>query len=237
VILVAAASDSLDDLFQAVKVARHQAEAAGGGEVVMSWGAFEFSGEDNYENLFSGTNVVYVAQTGGTPFLNFPAALRNVIAVGVTQINRNTRGDFINQTIDIGEGDGLSQYVKVPGYQLREGQVRRLVGESRGTPDMTFAGYPGHWFYDSTPYEGSVIDWAALSANPGAEIAGILNSAGSFAASTKAELTTIYSSYRNRANWIDIDIGLCSDYGVYYSGLKGFDLCSGVGAPRGLGGK
>jgi hypothetical protein len=70
--------------------------------------------------------------------------------------------------------------------------------------------------------------------------AGIVNRAGHFAASSSAELTTIYNTYNNATNYPadyhDITAGFCSFYDGSGAGAK-WDRCTGVGSPKGYVGK
>jgi hypothetical protein len=59
--LVEAASDSLADMLTAVAVANQCVAANGGGEVSMSWGLDEFSGETAFDVFFTQPGVVYFA--------------------------------------------------------------------------------------------------------------------------------------------------------------------------------
>jgi hypothetical protein len=65
---------------------------------------------------------------------------------------------------------------------------------------------------------------------------------GVWATSTGAELTTIYSALKPanatayKANFNDITYGACDYYSGSFSGV-GYDLCTGVGSPKGLAGK
>jgi len=51
--LVEAASSNFSDLLQAVSVANSLVSSAGGGEISMSWGGSEFSGEISYDSSFT----------------------------------------------------------------------------------------------------------------------------------------------------------------------------------------
>ena len=70
--------------------------------------------------------------------------------------------------------------------------------------------------------------------------AGIVNRAGHFAASSAAELTTIYNAYANAttyaADFNDITYGLCGFYDGFQAVAK-WDPCTGVGSPKGTAGK
>jgi subtilase family serine protease len=134
-------------------------------------------------------------------------------------------------------GGGASTYVPVPSYQSA---VAGAVGAHRGTPDIAMVANPssGVWVYDTVPYNGKVLDWVVLggtsAASPAA--AALVNSAGSFKASTEKELLGLYADLGNVAAFTDIKIGFCPNNSIGHASI-GFDLCTGIGAPLGLVGK
>jgi kumamolisin len=87
--LVEAASSNFSDLLQAVSVANSLVSQAGGGEVSMSWGGSEFSGETSYDSYFTQSGVVYFASSGDSPGVIWPSSSRNVVSVGGTSLSRN----------------------------------------------------------------------------------------------------------------------------------------------------
>ena len=73
IVLVEAASNSNANLFEAVDVATSEvicgsttcpSGGSGAGEVSMSWGSSESSGESSYDFHFTSSNVVYFASSG-----------------------------------------------------------------------------------------------------------------------------------------------------------------------------
>jgi hypothetical protein len=72
IFVVEAASERPSDLFAAVAVASQCVAANGGGEVSMSWGFPEASGETAVDSLFTQNGVVYFAATGDTPGHSIP---------------------------------------------------------------------------------------------------------------------------------------------------------------------
>ena len=67
-------------------------------------------------------------------------------------------------------------------------------------------------------------------------LAGIVNRAGAFAASTNAELTTIYANRAVVADFTDITSAYCGPY-MGFTAVVGWDFCTGVGADKGYVGK
>ena len=234
VILVEAASNSFADLFAAETVASNLVSQAGGGEVSNSWSGGEFSGEESYESDFSTSGVVYFASTGDSAGIGIPAALSNVVAVGGTTVNRDSSGNYVNQTAWSNTGGGSSAYVPVPSYQS---PVSKIVGSNRGTPDISLVADPstGVWVYDTTPYQGTKLQWFVVGGTSASSpaLAAIVNNASNFFASTAAELTAVYKGFRRQANWTDVKGGTCGSNGASITAAKGWDFCTGVGTPLG----
>ena len=237
VILVEANSSSTKDLFAAEKVASQMVAAAGGGEVSNSWSGGESAGEKKYETTFKGKGVVFLASAGDSSGIGVPAALDDVIAVGGTSIERDPKYNYLSQQAWTDTGGGSSEYILRPAFQK---PVAAIVGTYRGTPDISLVADPstGVWVYDTTAYHGTVYDWIVLGGTSVSSpaLAGILNSAGSFAKSTAKELTTVYKDFTNTADWTDITAGTCGNNGGA-SAVAGWDFCTGVGVPNGFGGK
>jgi subtilase family serine protease len=240
VILMEAASSNTTDLLAADAAAAKLVVAAGGGEVSNSWGGGESSNEEKYESTYTGANAVFFASTGDSPGTEFPSVLQNVIGAGGTTINRDSNHNFLSQTAWSDGGGGISSYVPVPSYQSAIKKVKKIVGTKKGVPDFSFDANPssGVAMYDTTKYNGQVLDWLVVGGTSVASpaLAASINSAGSFAASTSAELTTVYKGYANKGNWTDITSGSCSN-GSPNKAVKGYDLCTGIGVPNGYAGK
>jgi hypothetical protein len=62
----------------------------------------------------------------------------------------------------------------------------------------------------------------------GPALAGIINSAGTFNASSKSENTEIYNNRNNSSDFTDVTSGSCGTH----SAKKGYDLCTGVGVDK-----
>jgi kumamolisin len=219
--LVEAASNSNANLYNAVQVAAKCVQASGGGQVSMSFGGSEFSGETSLDPIFSGTNVVYFAAAGDyfwngnslSPGVLYPAASPNVIGVGGTALSRNQRtGGYQSQAVwsnedlyyynlgtspgpdsvpTLGTGGGPSAYEARPSYQ---NGITTIVGSVRGTPDLGGIADPasGVWLYDTTSGGGWMSVGGTSLATP--VTAAIFNNLGLFYLSTKAALSAIYGN-------------------------------------------
>ena len=238
--LVEAASNYFSDLFYAVEVANTLVAAAGGGEVSMSWGGSEFSGECSYDSYFQTPGVVYFAAAGDGPGTLYPSISPNVVAVGGTTLCTNdVTGAFEHECAWFSTGGGPSLYEPRPVYQ---NGIKGIVGNSRGVPDVSAIAdpYTPVWVYisDQASNIGTGNWWAIGGTSVATPVmAGIVNSAGKFSKSTLLELKKIYADYYySTGSFQDISYGFCGPYMGYLAGL-GWDFCTGVGSPRTKGGK
>jgi kumamolisin len=258
--LVEAASAAFTDLFNAVQVATACVVAAGGGQVSMSFGGSEWSGETSYDSVFTGTGVVYFASAGDGPGVIYPSASPNVIGVGGTTIARNQHTGFFESqaTWNWGEyggtGGGPSSVEPNPSYQSVIAPITAAYGAggSRAVPDLAAIANPdtGIWVYSSTGCGGWCVYGGTSVASP--LLAGIFNFGGYFyngsGASGKA-LANIYAlggSGQLASIVSDINSGLCGPGGnSTLPAYEGFDpqwikattgiawsYCTGWGSPQ-----
>lgn len=235
IVLVEAASSSFTDLLSAVDVASGIVAKNGGkGQVSMSWGGSEFSGETSYESHFkTPNNVVYFAASGDTGGKTiYPGVSPNVVSAGGTTLKLTSSNAIQSETGWSGSGGGPSQYFAHPSYQ---GSILNIVGSRRGVPDFSFDAdpYTGVSVYDSTRCSG-MQGWMVFGGTSvsSPSLAGIVNSAGSFAQNTSSELTTIYG-FLGSADFNDITSGTVGKYNAQV----GWDFVTGVGSNNGLSGK
>ena len=232
--LVEAQSNSYADLLCGVTTANALVSAGGGGEISMSWGGGEFSAEVLYDGVFTTPGVVYFASTGDSPYTEYPSVSPNVIAVGGTSISRNpVTGNYLQETNWQDAGSGPSAYEPRPAYQ---NGISNMVGNFRGVPDVASDAnpYSGVWVLDNfMPPAGCTPQcWYVYGGTSVASPtwAGFINAAGSFAASTKAELTRLYQDSQ-AGDFTDITVGSCGVY-LGYLAMPGWDFCTGLGSPK-----
>lgn len=233
IVLVEAASSSFTDLMTAEDVASKMVNAAGGGEVSNSWGGGEFYGETAYDSHFVETGVVFLASAGDSPGTSWPGTSPNVVVAGGTTVRRNPlTGNYLAEVPWDSAGGGISPLESRPSYQSG---ISAIVGKYRGVPDLSFDSNPvtGVWVYDSSVGGWNIVGGTSV-ASPA--LAGIINLAGGFRASSNAELTAIYSKLGVASDFSDIASGYCGPYGGYAAGT-GWDFCTGVGVNKGLAGK
>jgi subtilase family serine protease len=217
----------------------------------MSWGGEEFSTESSYDSYFNVPGVVFVASSGDSAGPIYPSVSPYVVSAGGTTTARSlTTGKLIEEIAWSDAGGGVSAYEPIPSYQSSNTSVAALAGKYRATPDISSDANPntGVWVYDSFPYDGFWFSsnwWIVGGTSVAAPtITGIINAsetkAAAFAASSTAELTSIYKDLGTAttyaADFNDITYGACNYYSSSFSGT-GYDLCTGIGSPKGLAGK
>lgn len=241
IVLVEAKSNSFSDLFAAIDVATNEVKCSaatcsggsGEGDVSMSWGGSEFSGETSDDSHFNNTaNIVYFASSGDTGGKTiYPSVSPFVVAAGGTTLNMSGN-TFISETGWSGSGGGPSTYEGRPSFQ--DGIVT-IVGSQRGVPDFSFDADPntGVSVFDSTTCQG-LSGWLVFGGTSVASpsLSGIVNSAGHFYTSSN-ELSTIYANLGNSSDFRDITSGSA---GSFFAG-PGWDFVTGVGSNLGLNGK
>lgn len=243
--LVEANSNSNDDLYVAVTKAASLVAAAGGGEVSMSWGESEYyltaAEETTLDARFTGNKVVFFASTGDSEGTEYPSVSPKVVAVGGTSVSRNPSTlALISENAWLDGGGGVSDYEARPSYQSG---IVKIVGKYRGVPDVAAVADPrtGVWVYDSyhtgTCFS-SAANWCVFGGTSVAAPlwAGIVNHAGHFSASTATEEALIYANATKTTEYRDITYGTCGFYQGWYA-IKGWDPCTGNGAPLGSVGK
>jgi kumamolisin len=234
--LVEAASDSNNDLYNAVRVA---GSLPGVKEVSMSWGGKEASYETwSYDPIFTAPGVVYLASGGDSAAkMEYPAASPNVVSCGGTTVNRNSAGSVVSEVGWNDTGCGPSVYEKRPSFQ---NGVASVVGAKRGVSDLSFDANPntGVYVYDSTPIWGEKGWWILGGTSVSSPcLAGVINLAASsgngFAANTAAEQARIYGNLGNINAFRDVSAGAAGRF----KAKLGYDYVTGVGSPNGLAGK
>jgi subtilase family serine protease len=228
----------------------------GKGEISMSWGAGEFIGENASDSCatpddscFTAANVVYVASSGDSPGVIWPGISPNVVSAGGLSNRRNpATGALVAQSAWVFGGGGQSAIEAQPSYQY-SGTNYKAVQAVCGTvyrcaPDVSFDAdpYTGVWVYDTFPMYGYVYTWWIVGGTSvsAPSLAGIINSAatksGTWAASTNAELTTVYNNMTNTSDFANITSGYCGFY-MGFTATKPWNFCTGVGSVETYAGK
>jgi hypothetical protein len=105
--------------------------------VSMSWGFSEFPTETAYDSNFSTPGITYIAASGDSAGVDYPAASPDVLAVGGTTLDLDRTGAIVSESAWPDSGGGYSRYEPEPGYQRSVQSTAK-----RSTPDVAFDGDP-----------------------------------------------------------------------------------------------
>ena len=233
IILVEAATDSAEDLYDAVQVAiKNKANV-----VSMSWGAPEFDGESSYDAIFNNPNVTFTASSGDSGAGTiYPAASPYVLGVGGTTLSVDTYGNYMNETAWSGSGGGVSTVEPWPEYQssLPIPQSNNM----RGVPDVSYNADPntGYAVYNSVPGEGGkgwqVVGGTSAGAPQWSALVAVANSA--ISSNIGGNLNAQLYAYPDYLSYYfnDISSGMNGDCGYYCTAQAGYDYVTGLGSPE-----
>jgi len=256
IVLVEACTNGNGDLFYAEQVAGHEADNYGGGDVSNSWGEGEFSSEvgaiDDVFYRYHYSQVSYFASAGDSGWgAGYPSSSPWVVSAGGTSVNRDSNGNFLNESCWSGSGGGVSQYELwqnppsiINGMGPWTNFQYALFGQSaRQTPDIAFDADPntGVNVYDTYGFGGWLIVGGTSVASP--SLAGIVNAANNRSGQTQKgggyyyneENNLIYAALTAHIGYkyyFDVTTG---SNGSGHNAGPGYDQCTGVGTPRGIG--
>ncbi len=234
IVLEEAKTNGITDLIAAVDKANSLIAAHGGkGEVTMSWQSGEFSGETGLDSHFTGSKVVYFASSGDSGgVVGWPSTSVNVVSAGGTSVHRDSSGKFTSEIAWALSGGGDSTIELRPTFQ---DAIQSIVGTHRGTPDYSYDADPatGVSVFISQPQCN--LQWAVFGGTSVSSpaLSGVVNSAGTFSASSQAENTLIYTNMSNTSEFTDVKAGSCGSH----TSVAGWDFCTGVGSDKGKLGK
>jgi kumamolisin len=223
------------------------ASPTGAGEVSMSWGGGEWSGETAFDATFASANsknVVFTASAGDEPGPIYPSTSPDVISVGGTSISRSlTTGNYQAEIGWDDGGGGRSTVEAEPAFQSSIALVHAIANGKRATPDVAAIAnpYTGVYVYNTFPEDFYYFgDWMIVGGTSVAAPvwAGVLNWADTanavWPANTQTELKKLYTDSTVAATYAaafrDINYGFCN----YYMGSRdaaNYDLCTGLGSP------
>jgi subtilase family serine protease len=193
--------------------------------------------ELGFDSVFTEPGIVYFAAAGDAGAqVNYPCVSPNVVCAGGTHINRSGGNFTGTEACWSGSGGGLSVVEPRPSYQ-NINNVKTKVGNFRGIPDMSADADPnsGVAVYNSTSCGGWCVVGGTSVASP--LLAGYVNAAGNFRASTNAELTQtyIFDSLTALGYWYNPNP--YPPYPPFFDitggrSTSGWDQCTGIGSPR-----
>jgi kumamolisin len=269
IIVVEACTQNLEDLLYAEEVAGIEVAAAGGGVVSNSWGYPESCASDpscnggwggsqvNDDNYFyrdHWAQTTYLASAGdsGSEVL-FPSASPWVVSVGGTTVNRDSSGNFQNESCwsDSGGGPSAVEAWQSPPNILNgmgpwsAYQYETFGQNVRSTPDISFNADPasGVWVYDT---DGTCTGFCTVGGTSvgSPAVAGIVNASNNRLGQASLanpwydalENNLLYSQLNSHiaytANFYDVKTGSNG-----HAAGPGYDQCTGIGSPRGHLGK
>jgi subtilase family serine protease len=243
-LVVEAASESIDDLMSAVDTA-----VSSGAQVVsMSWGGSEDRMQTYYDSHFNSSSTVFVAAAGDDAAgAEWPASSPNVIAVGGTTLNLDSSGNRISESAWQDGGGGVSLVEPEPQWQTAMGIITqsrsrgmrrfnmRFTSGTRVLPDVSFDADPttGVSVYCSVPQSGTsgwfTLGGTSLSAPSWAGLISDINQNG-VVIKNAGSLYTLAggTSYTNTLQaFNDITTGSNG-----YQAVTGYDAASGLGTPE-----
>ncbi|MDF3084784.1 S53 family peptidase [Burkholderia sola] len=246
IVLVEAASSSLDDLMSAVALATRPAPAGVGAKVVsISWGSGEFLAETQFDGqLASANGVSFVAASGdGGNGVDYPAASPYVLSVGGTSIATDASGAYVDETAWAGSGGGQSAVETAPAYQSNFGLPSNSLG-LRGLPDVAYDADPASGFavYDSYGYAGQsgwfVVGGTSAGAPQWSALIAIANSVriarGKTTLNAVSAIQSVLYGLASSAyatNFRDIVSGSNGACGTLCTAATGYDYVTGLGRP------
>ena len=162
ILVVEARSQSITDLLTAVDTARN---TPGVNVISMSWGYNEMSNEASYDSHFTTpaghVGITFVAASGDSGTISYPATSPNVVAVGGTSLNLSSSGTYASETAWISSGGGYSLFEPEPSYQA----AVQKTGQ-RSTPDVAFDGDPNSgvqvYATSTTRFGGAQGSWTTF---------------------------------------------------------------------------
>ncbi len=157
ILVVEANNQSIQNLMAAVQTA---SKTPGVAVVSMSWGFPEFSGETAYDSYFTTPGITYVAASGDSPGVDYPAASPYVLSVGGTTLQLSSSGAYQSESAWIDSGGGYSTYEPEPSYQAKVQDTGH-----RAIPDVAFDANPNtgvEVYVTETTRFGSQGSWMTI---------------------------------------------------------------------------
>jgi subtilase family serine protease len=230
ILLVEASSDSFTDIEKAVNTAVKK-----GAKVVSnSYGDY---GNDCAEPGYDRPGVAMVVSSGDSGFkVSCPAVLPTVVSVGGTHLTLNGSGGWGSETVWNGSGSGCSVHSQARSWQTSlSGWAGTGCGTGRAMNDVAADADPGTGaaVYDSFGYGGwLVVGGTSLSAPIIAGAYALAAHASPLAYPAQGLYTASSSAFHDVTAGSN---GSCT-VAVQCHGGTGYDLPTGVGTPKGLGG-
>ena len=224
----------MESLFTAVNLAVNM----GADIISMSFGSDEFRSQEQYSTYMKNSGKIFVASAGDTGGkVLFPSSSDAVVSVGGTVLHRTKNGNVFARSAWINGGGGASRFTYIPKWQKNFFGIEQLAGNFRATPDIALnaAVNPGYYVYSTSDGGLVTVGGTSVSAPIFAGICARILQYNRKELENKTIMEYLYekagiTSYSQPQYYFsDITVGT---NGVY-NALRGYDLCTGLGAPVG----
>lgn len=222
ILLIEATTPSGDNLLKAVDYAATQSDVVA---VSMSWGGKEFVEETSLDSHFtSSSGAVFFASSGDSGWgASWPAASKNVVAVGGSSLSLKSDNSLDRETAWTGSGGGVSVYESEPSFQTAY-SIPKSKGK-RAIPDVAYNADPASGFSVYSKSKWYVIGGTSAGAPQWAAIQSL---------GLSASAVNLYSAKasNNNANYFrDIVSGTNGSCTYYCQARRHYDYITGLGSP------
>jgi subtilase family serine protease len=228
--LYEANSNSFANLETAVNTAAAQDANA----ISNSYGSF---GYDCTEPGYDHPNIAVTVSSGDSGFgIACPAVERTVVSVGGTTLNLNGDGSYNSESVWRGTGSGCSSVSLAQAWQTTASNWAAVgCGTHRGMTDVSAVADPktGVATYDTYGFGGWLrVGGTSLSAPLIAGVYALAANASTYAYPAQS----VYLAPRSLHDVTTGSNGSCPTHPLQCRGGAGYDLPTGIGSPKGLGG-
>ena len=234
IICVFATDARMESLFSAVSLAI----SIGADVISMSFGSEEFRSQKQFTDLMKNSGRIFVASAGDTGGkVIFPSSSDAVVSVGGTVLHRTRRGNVFARSAWINGGGGASLYTPIPEWQEIFSGIEDLSGRYRATPDVSLnaATSPGYYVYSRREGGLVAVGGTSVSAPVFAGICARILQNNPSELEGKTMMQYLYEkagrTFYSEPQYYFSDVTVGSN-GVY-TAMRGYDLCTGLGAPVG----
>jgi len=231
ILLVEAQSNGFGD----IAAAESEAAQLGATAISNSYGANEFSNEDIYNSSYNHPGIYVTASSGDWGYgAYFPAALKDVIAVGGTTLSLLPNYTYSSESVWSLSGSGCSLYETANTFQTDVSNWNLTgCGTKRSIADVSADADPntGVSVYDSTLY-GDSSGWWILG---GTSVSSpLVASALTLTGNAPANVPSASYIYANPSKFRDVTTGSDGSCGgtTACTAAVGYDGPSGSGSPN-----
>lgn len=227
ILLVVAKNAEVESIFSAIQFAA----TSGANVVSMSFGTAEFEELREFDPIFNQPGVVFVASTGDSSNVSYPATNPRVIAAGGTSLQLNPCGERLAPEITWYEtGGGISTIEEKPPWQFIPSNAVPKTS-MRTTPDLAFY---------ADPFPGVAIYYTLQGQSTWASVGGTSVSAPCLSAIFADSIPegqridnaprTVYEIFGcNLIGNPNVFRDIKNGNNLFYQALPGYDYTTGLG--------